>query len=230
MVYCPNEGCQSTKDYTRIGRHFASCGHPSFSDQQKSILTGLLMGDATVPSDKGNLKLELYSTNKEFLNYLIIYLPDWVTTTSKAELHKSSEVAQDNGEKFVSQRGYDGDDYDFSPVYRIRTIRHPFMNELRDWYGGGKKELPSTFSPTALKYWYVCDGNLRKEGGNRYAKIAAYSQRGSRLSLLGGQIEDLIGSGVSVNRDNGIISMGSESTENFLSTIGEPVEGFEYKW
>lgn len=232
MVYCPNQNCSSGKDYDRIARHFSACGYPDIDDKHLSIIKGVLMGDATIGCDNSrNQKMTVYSTNKEFLQHLVDVLPEWLITTEKPQLFKSKKQAQASGEDFLSDRNYDYKSYSFSEQYRVRTIRHPVFNELRGWYSD-KKELPKkeNLNRNIIKYWFVCDGNTQTKGRNKYSKIASKIAGDEKLKEYGNKIETVAKVSVNVNTQNGIISMDSENTEKFLRFLGEPVNGFEYKW
>jgi len=64
---------QCGNEYQRIGGHWSkssSCSHPSFTDHQQKIITGLLMGDGSICFSNKNPYVEVSMISPNYLQYV----------------------------------------------------------------------------------------------------------------------------------------------------------------
>jgi len=65
---------QCGNEYQRIGTHWShpnsSCSHPSFTDHQQEIITGLLMGDGSIDNSRKNPRIETQMISPNYLEYI----------------------------------------------------------------------------------------------------------------------------------------------------------------
>ena len=226
-MMCPE--CNS--DFDRLGTHLSlgSCDYPKISNQNKRILKGVLMGDSWIPSSyRNNPQMILDMCNKDFLTHFQKKL-GWLC--SSVNMIRTAEKSAENNRRQGFRPNANSKDY--SNVYRLTTITHPWFRNIRDnWYIGSNKNIPVekiSPSPKLLKMWYVSDGGyLKRDKRNPYAyfRLDSHSHKAKHFSKL------LTRVGVKNNiRDNGnVIAITTDSTEKFLNYIGDPEIGFEYKW
>lgn len=156
---CPSCG----QRYERLAQHWAMssvCDYPLLSDHTEQILMGILMGDGTVhsPPSANNARLEVTNINRHFLNWMdeeLGWLSNGVRLKRTAEEIREENL-RSNHDRFATA------DYAIRDQYVLTTARHPFVNELDNWYGDNQKRYPPDLklNPTTLKLWYVCDGTL----------------------------------------------------------------------
>lgn len=224
MTKCPF--CSSDDEYDTIGNHWRqSCSYPSLSEFEYEILSGLLAGDATIKNKNvGNTSIEIKMINKEFL----LYIDDLfgIKSTGVKQKHTSDEIAENLHDKSpVSQ------DCDFNDQYVLVTRNLPDLNPFRNWYSCGEKRIPDEkeITSTMMKYWYVCDGGLswNKETESVRAQLTSTNES-DRLPKIADIVEVECGVRPSVYSDR--IMFKPTETQSFLSWIGDPVPGFEYKF
>ncbi len=215
---CPN--CK--KEFISVGSHYSQskCGYPDISDRQEEVCIGMLMGDAYINehSDSGNSMLRTKMINKEFLDWLSDEL---LEISSNLELVMTASESFDDASSRFENSVTCSDNY--SDIYEYRTIRHPYFNELREWYSCGKKRFPDNLELTPLiaKLWYVCDGSWDN-------RVSIYSDNeSSRPEYLKSLFKNW---DVKWQDSSNAIRFTRSDSDDFLSWIGEPVPGFEYKW
>lgn len=222
------------KKYESIGKHWRwNPDHrPSFTNTQKQILRGLLMGDGTLhKKDDPNPYILTAMTKKPYLKYLedkFGVLGKDVRLKQTAE--ESAEAMRNNGLRPNAKAG------DYSAVYKWATRSHPELNCFKKWYTDGNKKFPRSFklTPLTLKHWFVGDGHLQQVGGFYRASIALTNQRDNR-STINNLFED---AGLpapkwsernSGNKRTEIIWK-KKGSEKILDYMGDPLPGFNYKW
>lgn len=201
-----------------------NCPYPEFEPWRKELITGLLLGDGSIPTVDGNHSFRLPMINRRFLKWYdgrMGYL-----TTGVRLVHTADELAESNRESGFSP---DADGEDYHDMYTVRTRAHPYFNELREWYWSGKKRFPNdlTLTPCRAKFWYLSDGYLDiGQWGRPRAEIKARNENDRTEFLL-----DLF-------REHGFdplyirneIRFTCDDTEDLIEWMGEPPPGFEYKW
>lgn len=229
MVTCP--GCGN--DYVRLGSHWNAYEdhRPNYSDKQKDILTGLLMSDAWLRTDRLNNRLCLEMINKEYLEYLDSFFGVLSTGVRlKETAEKSAKKARMSG--FRPNASPDN----YHDVYQWQVRSHPELEEYGRWYKSGKKIWPKNIELTAevLKSLYVGDGTyncknrqlsiaLDKESENKY-KVASYFLNTGlpepKWSEPRGE------SGRKMCR----IYWSCSDADELFKYMGSPPPGFGYKW
>jgi LAGLIDADG DNA endonuclease family len=150
-AYCRQYGIEF--DFTP----HADLRNTPFTDEQKSIVYGTLLGD-------GYLKP---SNNRENPSYSLVI----------AHGAKQKEYLEWKKEKLsnfiIKEDAYikqSKTKYNHSPTYRYDTIAHPFLTELRrKFYPNGvktvSKEWLNHIDELALAVWFMDDGSLNKRYG-----------------------------------------------------------------
>lgn len=224
-------------EYERLGCHwrYSPSHRPSFTQTQREVITGLLMGDGYLErcDETGRLKVEMISPN--YLEYLDDIFG--VHSTGVKLKETGAEKAKRNRES-----GYrpdaNGDDY--SDIYSWRTRKHPELLEF-DWYTGvdGKKVWPSDISltPRTLKHWYCGDGYW--DNSSTCDRITICMSNEVKNTEKVTQMFERAGlptpSNYSVrHRDGGYKSCEAqfsvEGTEQLFAYMGDTLPDFEYKF
>jgi hypothetical protein len=208
--------CPTCGDYfLQIGQHwrFNNSHRPNISEYIDDILTGILMGDATAyrqrEEDTPYIKIDVI--NKKYLEYLSDKLG--VLCSSINSVGKTSKN---------------------NTIYRLNTVRHPHLNKYINWYSSGKKVFPDDLdmTPTILKHWYVCDGNLCKARGDGYVRISANNEINNSDKIINLFDDTPIPDPNTVKTDRGDFTIwwNCEDSHYFFDYIGDMIKGFEYKW
>lgn len=127
--------------------------HLSLGSEQKEILIGILLGDATLETaDSGRtyrLKVEHSLNQKSYLEHLYEKFRDWVLSPPRLK-----EITLLNGKTYSSMA--------FSTLSHasLRFYGHQF-------YKGRSKVVPRLIgrwlTPKALAYWYMDDGSIKSK-------------------------------------------------------------------
>jgi hypothetical protein len=217
------------QEYKNIGMHWAksSCDYPEFSDRQREIATGVLMGDGCINRSSTNPFLLVEMTNYQFLSWLECEFQELCTGVQlRFTAEESAKRNRDSG----FRPNASAEDYKDKYLWQTRSL--PCLNSLSDWYSSGEKRFPETLTLTPLitRCWYVRDGSLDNADKSRRprAKIRCDNES-DRRDFLSRLFSD-IGLDPTVS-DRGEIRFGADSTEAFFDWIGwDPVHGFDYKW
>jgi len=201
-----------------LGQHWArsSCDYPTFSDHQKDVLTGILMGDGSIHFGSKNPAIQISMITQDYLQHIDSKLGILSTGVSKEKRTTQSD----------------------NEIYRLNTRFLPSLSEFSEWYDGGSKVWPNDirFNSTVLKHLYVCDGNLDTHASAKRIRISMSNKRQNKE-----KVESMFSSvGFSVDRwDETERSSGgykcdavfnTEQTEKMLNYMGDPLPGFHYKW
>lgn len=139
--------CSCGENYDRIAQHWAfnPSHRPTLSDKQWEICVGLLLGDGCLVDDASEGALVVGTKNEEFLSWLDEEL-GWLS---------GGYTEQSNG------------------MFRLRTVAHPELTELRGWYWTGEKEFPPELelTPIMFEMWYVGDGTLESRDETRQSRL-----------------------------------------------------------
>ena len=218
-------------EYTYLNRHWTGetidCGFPEPTERERSIIRGLMLGDASLCRSNSRPYLQISVVSELFLEWCADQL--WRFGPSVNLVETASEVAER-----VNQTDWsDGlTENDCSDVHQLRTVGHPVFEEF-DWYEDGVKRFPDDLSVDALsaKLWYVCDGDLKnsnRESHSEKPRITCRTEDEQPQFLL-----DLF-------RQHGFDPYWDElpskvcfrvsEVDEFFDWIGESVPGFGYKW
>lgn len=198
---CPNCG----ESHRNLGVHWSSgrCEHPELSQLQLDILTGSMMGDASLQvQNNNNPCIRIHNTNKDYLEYLRNLLG----------IHAKSINP-------IVERG---------KCYRLNVRSNPAFERF-NWYSPEKRYPDGlTLNSTIVKHWYCQDGTLSWNRPNEqcYVKIACANEKDRKhwiCSLFHEMGFEPWYSGVSLRFTRG-------ESEEILGWMGEPPEGMEYKW
>jgi len=211
---CPN--CD--KYYSRLSVHWNGCGEPELSEEQKSIITGAVMSDATV-SVEGSVTM--YSSNREFLEWMdekLSFMSYGITLNDSGEDRHMRNI----------KAGFDVKrEANYKDIYRLSIPSHSFTKGLRKLYKKDGKELYTlNLNEDIIKVWYSGDGGLNwSDDKYAYPEIRAISQ-----SKFDDKI-DMMFDDFPVNSfvSNGNIRFYSDA-DDFLEMIGPSPKGMEYKW
>lgn len=228
---CPTCG----EEFMSLGVHWKvskNCDFPELSSRQWDILTGMLMGDATVQkhfeTDADTPKLAWSMITEDFLSWLDSELG--VMTLGGYDLDLTAEESAQGA--IESGLTDEADPENYSDMYINITRTHPDFERFADWYDSeGTKRFPLDdieLTPMTLKVWYVCDGTLNRGNPRPRARIAALNESDSIEELSQFIYED---TGIETTAtEHGKILFNTEETEEFFEYIGDPLPGFEYKW
>ena len=133
------------------------------SKEQRQILVGLLLGDATLETQNGGktyrLKVEYSSKNKDYCYHVYSLFKEWVLTPPREKIvvsgeHKSTNLA-------------------------FSTLSHgSFRFYAKQFYKSGKKVVPSLIrkllTPRGIAYWFMDDGSIK----SRMSKAVIFNTQG----------------------------------------------------
>lgn len=174
MVYervsCPECG----EEYGNLGRHwhYSPSHRPDFTERQKDIIVGSLMGDGCLQRQNKTSHITLRMISNNYLEW-IDNIFGCLSTGVKMYL-TAKESAKKNRD-----RGFrpNAKEENYNNMYRLNTRQHPFLNNFNSWYETGKKVWPEDIelTPTTLLHFYVQDGTLQNSNNNKpsYISIAA---------------------------------------------------------
>lgn len=224
MIECSSCG----NEYTRLGQHLSlgDCDYPEISDYQKQLLTGVLMGDGCIANRDGErpyFVVEMIS--REFLEWLQSELS---TISYSVRQAKTAEESYHSSEKSLDSKL---NIENFSETYRFQTIRHPWLNNLAEWYDSGEKKYPDDLqlTPTVAKMWYVTDGGVRPRQPDHHNEpvVIACNNESERAEVVQSMFKKR---GFDPQFKHGNVVFSVEESRDFLNWIGDPVPGFQYKW
>jgi len=161
---CPECG----EEFHKIGYHWSmgDCSYPSFSDYQKEVLTGLLMGDGCVNRSGNNPCVECNMISPDYLSYI-----DECFGVLGCGVSKGS-TAQERAERDRSSGfNLNAKAENYSDIYRWNSVRHPEIKFFADWYLSGEKVWPSDIelTPPTLRHFYCGDGTW--QNGSSHNRI-----------------------------------------------------------
>jgi hypothetical protein len=197
---CPDCGKDGLKN---LGMHISQskCQYPNLSENQKEVLSGILMGDGHV---RESGIFEVAVKEKEYLDNVVNIFPDWLIT--KSGVHSFYNESADG-----------------EIMWRFRTVSCEETENMRDnWYENGNKNYPIEnieLSATVLKHWYATDGGL-----DGYNRPCLYSSNEDTEVLR----DWIANHGYDVCNDKYSVRFNESGAEKLLSDIGK-IPGYEYK-
>lgn len=226
----------------KCGDRFKSLGHhwryrnshrPDLSDEQMEILTGMVMGDATVHRPNGNAHIACEMINHKYLDYIDTKFP--LLSQGVKKKHTAEQSANR-----ARQSGFrpNANPDNYSDMYYWSCKAHPQLNEFKEWYTAGSKTWPKDIklTPITLKHWYCNDGSLEVRGNNISLSIGLSNEADNKDKV--NSMFNTVGLPKPSWNDytdvegyrNAQIYFGVEESRELLSYMGEPLPGFKYKW
>ena len=223
---CPD--CR--EEFNKLGNHWQwNPEHrPELTEEQKEVITGLLMGDGSIVNRDNNGYFVVEMIKKEFLEYLTEIFPiigKGVKKVSTAEEKAKARIMRGDENVNISNH---------NDIYMFSTCTLPDFKQFSDWYEGGEKEWPDDIdlTPTILKYWYVSDGTYaRPESDASYISISAVKEKDNANKIT--NYFEQKGFNISYfNRSSGNFNIifDPDTTSEIFEYMGKPLPGFEYKW
>jgi len=206
MTVCPECG----QDKERVAQHWAmsSCGYPKVPDERRELLDGLVLGSGTISGNGSNRHLTIGTTSKT--------LAEW-TAEQLGWLHHGTRVDHPGGDR--------------DPIYRVRTPAHPAINRYERWGTPRDNRAPPDsyqLTPRAGRVWWAYAGGLQWQGeydSQRTATISALDDGRARWIR-----RTLATVAIDATRAGKRIQWHGQQVRDWLSFIGDPVPGVEYKW
>lgn len=190
------------------------------------------MGDGNVSKTGENASLRCILTEKEYLDYLG---EEFGIITNRVSLCKSAkEKAKENRDSDFSPNAKENN---YKDQYIWQTKTHPFFTELYNWYSEGEKVWPKEIdlSPTVLKHWYCGDGSVSYKSESDCITISAANEA-ENVEKIKKYFEraELPNPTISTyEREFGktaVIRFGVGESKKLWEYMGDPINGFEYKW
>lgn len=186
------------------------------------------MGDGHINRSATTPRLRAEMTNKKYLEYLDSKFPHIGNGV------KISRTAKEQSDKHIAT-GFNPDaaEGNYSDCYWWETMCHHQFDSYADWYESGSKVFPENLNmtPTKLKHWYVCDGNLN----GKYVRIYVGNERENKQKInsyfkhICTQSPDWS----TVDRGSNShtsINFNKEDSNRLMQYMGKPLPGFRYKW
>jgi len=228
---------QCGNEYQKIGSHWSqssSCSHPSFTDHQQEIITGLLMGDGCIYTGNRNPYIIVKMISPNYLEYIAdefgILGGDVALKMTAAE---NAKAKRDSG--FRPNANAEN----YSDMYRWQSMAHPKLQEFADWYNSGKKVWPADIelTPTVLKHWYCGDGCWYNNYGHNRIIISMANEidNTEKVDQMFRNVGLPAPSNYNISeRKDGSKTCNAEFTvdqsQQLWEYMGEPLPDFEYKW
>lgn len=202
--------CHNCGDcYNKLGDHWlnSECQFPDIDSRQKDILTGFLMGDASVVPQSGG------ETGKFTSEMVTLPFFEWL---------------QEELGNIACPVRYVETDPHLKDKYSFNTVIHPLFIEFRDWYGDSGKLFPDDIdlTPLVAKVWYCCDGGLHWSGGNATPQFSAYNESENTQKVLS-YFSD---TDFDPTFPSTTVRIPQFQSDQFLDWMGDPLPGFQYKW
>lgn len=224
----PTLQCTSCGEhYKKLSRHCTEtdCNLPELNKEQKEILVGLMMGDATLTQRKtNNPSVNIVNTNREFLKWLNeklnnIAYPVRFIKDAEEQMEHNIENGMTNDPSLS----------DYNDVYSLYTMCHTDFKHL-DWIEDGSKTIPDSINltPTVVKMWFASDGSLHWRGDRNKAeaRITNVTEK-DELSKFSRMFDS---AGFDVRVGGKEIQFNIQQTKKLFSWMGKPPSGMEYKW
>lgn len=227
---------QCGNEYTRIAGHWSAskeCDYRSFSQYQKELITGLLMGDGWIDRSGSNPTIRSEMITPEYLNYIdkkLDIFGNGVSLRMKAE-----ESAKENRETGFSKNAKKEN---YSDIYEWHSMRHPELNEFEEWYSTGQKTWPEKvkLTPVVLKHWYCGDGNFDNSNSQRHITIYMSNELENKDKVtkmfenknLPTPTYYTSKRGKNYSRCDARFTV--QESQELFEYMGKPLPGFDYKW
>jgi hypothetical protein len=207
-----------------VSQHWSmgSCEYPKYTEKQYDILTGIVMGDATVQNGGGRTpRVELYGTNERYLEYVREQFP---LTFNDVSLKCTGEEQFDR----LKDTDFDpnGSPGPYHDQFRLPSKSNDNNSNLLSWYSTGEKVFPPDLSlnPIILRHYYACDGGMDKNRSSSYIQANNENDRQDKIVEMFERV------GLDVSFSSNRIRFKKSDTPGFLDRIGPAPPGMEYKW
>jgi len=234
-VACP----KCNKNYKNLGMHWSHRPkhRPYFTQQQKEIITGLMMGDGWISrgENRKNPVIRCNMTSKKYLKYIDKVFGCFSTGVSLKRTAKENMRHNKDNNVFITN----GNVEDYSNLYSWNSRSHPELKKWKEWYSTGEKIWPKDIklTPTVLKHWYCGDGHWDNKNSKNRIVIAMSNEIDNTKKVS--QMFESVGlpspSNYNVSeRKDGSKGCKAEWTvdqsEELWEYMGEPLPDFYYKW
>jgi len=220
-VVCPE--CE--EEYESIGTHwrYKPEHRIEIPSAQKSIFTGLLMGDGTLIRKNKTPYMTLVMTNKEFIEYISSIFG---CLAGDVKIKHTPEEASEAAKRINPEAKPEN----YSTQFILRFTSHPYYNSFKSWYGESGKEWPVDFDYDLLtfKTLYCCDGHYDNSGTNSELQLSATNEMDNKQKLK--KIVNNFGLPQPSRMTQDNIVWDVKSSEKIFAMMGGPMPGFEYKW
>jgi len=223
---------QCAEEFERIANHWnqSNCSHPEITNQQKEIVTGLLMGDGCLPSrGSRNPKIRASMTSPNYLKYLDRGFGIFGNGVKMEKTAKESAL-----ENRRSGFRPNAKEENYSDVYLWYSMNHPELQEFESWYSSGEKVWPEDIelTPTVLKHWYLGDGHWNNGSTNNNISIAMTneSENTSKVSEMFKRAGLPSPSNYCFSSNNCQAQFTVDQSNELWEFMGEPLPDFEYKF
>jgi len=231
-VSCPN----CSNKYSRISQHwrFSPDHRPKFTQHQKEVITGLLMGDGCISTSNKNPYIVCNMTSPNYLKYI-----DEIFSILGNGVRLSKTSRKSAKEDRESEFNINGSEDDYSDVYSWQSRSHPTLNNWAEWYSTGKKVWPEDIelTPTVLKHWYCGDGTWESRGTSNCISFAVANEidNTDKIDKLFTNVGMPSPSNYNKSkRNDGTFKCNAVFTVNgshdLWEYMGEPLPDFHYKW
>jgi len=228
---------QCGNEYQKVGIHWSmssSCSFPSFTNHQREIITGVLMGDGCISTANKHpyIKIEMISPN-----YLEHVADEFGVLGGGVSIKRTAKMSarRDKNSKF----NLGAKEENYSDLYGWQSMSHPELREFANWYSSGEKIWPDDIelTPTVLKHWYCGDGSWNNGRTNNYISISMANEIDNTEKV--GKMLRNVGLPTPSNYAVGERNDGSktfdaqftvEQSELLWEYMGRPLPDFEYKW
>jgi len=231
---------QCGNEYQRIGGHWShpnsSCSHPSFTDHQQEIITGLLMGDGTIGTANKNPHIRAEMISPNYLEYIA---DEFGALGSEVSLkHTAAESAKHNRDSGFRPNA---EAENYSDLYLWYSMSHPELQKFAEWYNSGKKVWPEDIqlTPTVLKHWYCGDGHWANSSSHNRIEIAMANEVNNTEKVdqmfrnVGLPAPSNYAISEQQNKSNYLkcnAEFTVEQSKKLWEYMGEQLPDFEYKW
>jgi len=233
LYYSMGDVCQQCgNEYKSIGQHWSqnsSCSHPSFTNYQKEIITGLLMGDGSINNCGKNPYIRVGVISPNYLEYVS---DQFGVLGGEVCLRQTAEESA----KHDRDRGFspNAKKENYSDVYFWQSMCHPELQKFADWYSSGKKVWPADIelTPTVLKHWYCGDGYWDNNHYNNHIRIAMANEidNTDKVDQMFRNVGLPVPSNYAISESNCVATFTVEQSKELWKYMGEPLPDFEYKW
>lgn len=224
---------QCGNEFTYIGQHWrqsSDCHYPKLNERQIGLIEGCLLGDACInryKSGKKPMKIEVIT--EEYLQYINKILGNISNGVKVCRTAEENSKRSEYSDTVKTSENY-------KKTYVLTTVGHPEISKYSNWYNSGDKRPPESLSltPESLKNWYVCDGSFNTPNSNYGNKKRVTISAPKMISLGEGDVllksvEQATGANCSIDT-SGRIVVSMKDNDRFFDFIGEPIDGFKYKW
>lgn len=229
---CPECG----EEYQRVSQHWRHnpSHRPSFTQHQKEVIIGLLMGDGCISTSNKNPYIISNMISKNYLEYV-----DNIFGILGNGVKLSKTAKQSAEEDRNSEFNRNAEPQNYCDVYYWQSRSHPELLEFVKWYSSGEKIWPNhiELTPTVLKHWYCGDGTWETRGTSNCISFAMANEvdNTEKVTKMFENVNLPPPSNYNKSqRKNGSYKCNAvftvEGSKELWDYMGEPLSDFKYKW